>query len=239
MTDFRNVKFADLSYVGNDILKCLRRVETFGDLIIYWAQGLRLNEEISPGVNVLAAIAMATWLTINPLPMSNEEAAELTGYTPTPEQREKNLQHNLDLLGNQNVKSGPESNITNFKHTPEEARELVAQALESGDFEQGVGRLYNCDGTCDPLGVSIRVFMDHEEHNIKIEPTHGGNKFNEEAFYLLPEVKEWLGFSTCRGHYNGMYNSRDCSLTIDNDKRGLSFEQIAKLFRNPPEGLLV
>ncbi len=98
MTDFRNVKFADLSYVREDLIKCLRLRKTFGDLIIYWARGLELNELILPGANKLAAVAMATWLTINPLPMTPEEMAEITGYKPTREQQEKNLRHNMDLL---------------------------------------------------------------------------------------------------------------------------------------------
>lgn len=126
----------------------------------------------------------------------------------------------------------------NFRHTPEEARELVAIALESGAYKQGQGCLHNSvkDTYCC-LGVAIRVFMSHEENSISVidysfaRPLEA--TFDGEHAVLPSQVQEWLGFQELRGRYQTGY------LVDDNDRNQLSFEQIAELFRNPPEGLLI
>ena len=55
--------------------------------------------------------------------------------------------------------------------------------------------------------------------------------------YMLPPiiVQNWLGFKTQSGGYQ-----LDCerrSMGADNDN-GMPFNDLAKLFRNPPKGLL-
>lgn len=121
----------------------------------------------------------------------------------------------------------------NFKHTPEEARNLVADALESGNYDQGHSVLHNIlYNTWCCLGVATKVYMKHEEHNIKLEKKGLATTFDGNKILLLPSVKEWLGFNTNNGCYIGS------SLITDNDTEGMSFIKIAKLFRNPPKGLL-
>jgi len=129
-----------------------------------------------------------------------------------------------------------------MNYAPEQARELVAQALESGDHIQGLscledkrtnGMTYRC---C--LGVATRVYMEHEDNSITYSRGMGRTIFCESQgkeicdVSLLPEVMEWLDFRTEDGDYGFE------SLVNEND-RGVSFIDIAKLFRNPPRELLV
>ena len=122
--------------------------------------------------------------------------------------------------------------------TPAEARDLVAQALESGEYEQGKGFLC-VDGKYCCLGVATEVYMKHYSQFIsKTTSIIKAGKvtcyecWNEQSTdYLLSPVREWLGFETSRGNFN------ESSLARLNDA-GTPFKEIAKLFRNPPEGLL-
>jgi len=125
-----------------------------------------------------------------------------------------------------------------MNYTPEQARELVAQALESGEFIQTQGSLYDpvLDAHCC-LGVAMRVYMTHENNSIVTSPQDerptlftSGSEGSDAR--LLTEVRDWLGFSNCDGKY------ADNSLTRNNDYNGMTFSEIAKLFRNPPKGLL-
>ncbi len=123
----------------------------------------------------------------------------------------------------------------NFKRTPEEARELVAIALESGDYDQGQEMLHcTVDNTYCCLGVATCIYMNNEDHDINIEtsPVYSYTCYDGVSDYLLGEVREWLGFATVDAVY------KTSSLPDDNDTEGLSFKQIAKLFREPPPGLL-
>jgi len=125
-----------------------------------------------------------------------------------------------------------------MNNTPEQARELVAQALESGEHIQGTGCLerkningiYRC---C--LGVATRVYMEHENNSIICEHEQGKTVFrsglDRRRDRLLTEVRVWLGFRSQNGGY------KVGSLGHDNDN-GMSFTEIAKLFRNPPKGLI-
>ena len=120
--------------------------------------------------------------------------------------------------------------------TPAEARELVARALESGKYKQGHGGLC-IEGEYCCLGVAMEVFMEHNPGIIeKIEMHDAGftvyqNGEDSNSAVLLCVVKEWLGFRTNKGRFN------NDSLILINDN-GTPFTEIAKLFRNPPEGLL-
>lgn len=124
-----------------------------------------------------------------------------------------------------------------MNNTPTQAREIVAQALESGEYTQGHGCLEHRDKTgvincC--LGVSIREFMKCEQHSIVSKRTStegGGISFDDCVGNLPKEVQTWLGFDNSFGRYS------NTSLANVNDNQ-MSFPEIAKLFRNPPEGLL-
>lgn len=125
-----------------------------------------------------------------------------------------------------------------MNNTPAEAREIVAQALESGEYIQGVGCLEDSGKrTHCCLGVAIREFMKCEQHSITTENTaRGVIIFDGDYVSLPPEVQSWLGFRTQFGAHEGS-DFRWASLMTVNDT-GTSFPEIAKLFRNPPEGLL-
>ena len=117
--------------------------------------------------------------------------------------------------------------------TPAEARELVAQALESGEYKQGHGWLCAYGRYCC-LGVATEVFMKHNPGIIETETPNVrmykcGSAHEDRR--LLEIVRRWLGFGDKSGFFN-----KD-SLAALNDI-GTSFTEIAKLFRNPPEGLL-
>ena len=132
--------------------------------------------------------------------------------------------------------------------TPAEARELVAQALESGEYPQGTGCLSRRDGKYCCLGVATEIFMEHNPGIIECATSGDGrnlykyaqsqgkvvNYSLEETDYLLKVVSDWLGFRTCQGYFG---TSDSCSLVHLNDT-GKPFSEIAKFFRNPPEGLL-
>jgi hypothetical protein len=84
---------------------------------------------------------------------------------------------------------------TPFKHTPVEARKLWADALLSGEFQQGQvrlcrvsnGRPFHC---C--LGVACRVFSHHESP-IETEEFEDSIKFDGRACDLPQAVERWLG----------------------------------------------
>lgn len=166
-----------------------------------------------------------------------------------------------------------------MNYTPEQARELVAKALESGDYIQGFGFLetqdveeteeseeyvflsnQNSDEPDEPeepkepvnrknccLGVACREFMKHEASPIEITADKGRTLFDGNHLGLPGEVQGWLGFDKCTGEYD------DGCLTTDNDGEPLdnttypnakyggnkTFAEIAEIFRNPPEGMLV
>ncbi len=126
-------------------------------------------------------------------------------------------------------------------NTPAQAREIVAQALESGEYAQGygcledTGKLTHC---C--LGVATREFMKCEQHSITPKPAFpnsGEVSFDGSVRCLHQEVQAWLGFATRFGGYKSDSPDDRISLAGANDNK-VPFSEIAKLFRNPPEGLL-
>jgi len=114
--------------------------------------------------------------------------------------------------------------------TPKEARELWAQALESGEYERGVGQLavVNEDNTrsfcC--LGVACELAI---KHGI-IE----GYDDDDETLDHYLTVVEWLGLSDSEGTYEG----GQLSLIAANDS-GSEFWEIAATIRAEPEGLVI
>lgn len=125
--------------------------------------------------------------------------------------------------------------------TPAEAREIVAQALESGEYTQGEkyleyledDKLVHC---C--LGVATREFMKHESVDIDVQlelGEQGCTTFDCDSVSLCIIVRDWLGFRRSSGSYD--LDQGRTALSINNDN-GMPFSEIAELFRNPPEGLL-
>ncbi len=129
-----------------------------------------------------------------------------------------------------------------FRHTPEEARNLVADALESGEYEQIVGWLTLSHGHCC-LGVACEVFMEVETDNFleKTEGLRGTSQYAGSSSVLPIKVQNWLGFNSSDGEWKEEDDDAEDiihdSLVARNDS-GTPFEEIAKLFRDPPEGLL-
>jgi len=142
-------------------------------------------------------------------------------------------------------------------NTPEQARELVAQALESGEYTQGYGQLERntpegCTNCC--LGVACRQFEKHEGTVYAYREEDDANTCFEKEVTKLPyRVQQWLGFSNASGGYDTGYltedndgdvvRNPDKGLKLDENNQlvyagGKSFTEIAELFRNPPEGLL-
>lgn len=142
-----------------------------------------------------------------------------------------------------------------YNETPEQAREIVATALESGEYRQCRSRLEALDeaeaviGNCC-LGVACREFMKRypklltairdPERQETIFKTKGGMKNTG----VLPEpVQLWLGYSEDVGGLKplsqelvdeikaaSMHNILLSALTSVNDL-GVGFPTIAKIIR--------
>lgn len=111
--------------------------------------------------------------------------------------------------------------------TPKEARELWAQALESGKYKQGTGQLaVETDGgllhCC--LGVACEVAME-----TGVLATYDPDDGDLAAY---SSVQERLGLR----HDDGFYGEDD-SLVKDNDTGG-TFPEIAAIIRAEPAGLV-
>lgn len=123
-----------------------------------------------------------------------------------------------------------------MNNTPSQAREIVAQALESGEYTQGVGCLERGDDVVTNccLGVATREFMKCEQHSIiPVRASRSSDIiFGNNVTSLPKEVQTWLGFADRFGKYSGT------TLADTNDYLKLPFSEIAELFRHPPEGLL-
>ena len=122
--------------------------------------------------------------------------------------------------------------------TPAEARELVAQALDSGKYEQGRGALCSGYKYCC-LGVATEVYMKHHPDVVSVEEGEfkrysiGGAR---QDLCLLEPIRVWLGFKSHLGSFINKDGSQ-MHLTSLNDQ-GTPFTVIAHLFRHPPEGLV-
>lgn len=121
--------------------------------------------------------------------------------------------------------------------TPKEARELWAQALESGKYKQGTGCLTTVMGDEEEdccLGVACKLAIEHD--------------VIDEYAYLAPNLEcypavwQWLGLRDYEGSYwsnGGPHGARTgSSLVVDNDSCGATFQQIAATIRAEPEGLV-
>lgn len=106
-----------------------------------------------------------------------------------------------------------------------ERAELLAKALESGEFKQGRYALREGDIYCC-LGVANEVFRKETGIGFWTD-----RDFIGEAVFMHSETKQWFGFSFEAGHYRGS------SLMIDNDENRKTFPEIAAIIRSRPEGL--
>lgn len=115
--------------------------------------------------------------------------------------------------------------------TPKEARELWAQALESGEYQQGDGqltRVVDCEELDCCLGVACKLAI---EHGVIAE--YDGDDGELSAYR---PVQEWLGLQGAEGEYR--HGGSMLSLVADNDS-GVTFPEIAETIRAEPEGLVV
>lgn len=117
--------------------------------------------------------------------------------------------------------------------TPKEARELWAQALEGGEYQQGDGQLTRStdDGEVDCcLGVACKEAV---KRGI-IQHFDG----QDGDLQMYKAVQKWLGLRTSAGDYRLSGSDLDARcLTSDNDG-GQTFQQIAATIRAEPEGLV-
>jgi hypothetical protein len=121
-----------------------------------------------------------------------------------------------------------------FKHSPEQARQLWIQALRSPDAKQTTGYLGRVDGSRCCLGVACDVFAKHEEG---LAVTEGGRvMFYDGCQAELPRiVRDWLRLSDPAGGWNGS----DLPCLAKRNDNGATFAEIAKIIEAAPEGLFV
>lgn len=122
-------------------------------------------------------------------------------------------------------------------HSPAEARKLWITALRSGKYKQGKFRLHLITETGDELcclGVACKVA---KENGVPLEvctvPHDQGTAvlYNGSKAALPNVVVEWLGLTSSDGMYE---NTR---LTTQNDRVGLTFDQIADIIESEPEDM--
>jgi hypothetical protein len=115
-------------------------------------------------------------------------------------------------------------------------RELWSKALRSKKYKQTKGALANQDGHCC-LGVACDLAV---KAGIIPAPEKSGDKksymliFDKHHIALPEKVRAWLGLRTSTGRVTDFYES----LAALNDC-GSTFEEIASIIDNEPEGLFV
>lgn len=119
-----------------------------------------------------------------------------------------------------------------FSLTPEQFRIKVAEALESGEYKQGKGLLCNKDNEYCCLGVACDVYIKNGGGLEVLHTSKGIKEFGNISAFLPIKVRDALGFSGRLGQ------TEACGTLASLNDRGIPFSRIAKLFRNPPKGLL-
>jgi len=106
-------------------------------------------------------------------------------------------------------------------------------ALRCGKYKQAKWRLQTTKGYCC-LGVLCALALEEGIITKYKAPTETSEAFFEDSFVSLPEsVREWVGL---RNH-SGKWGVVSESLAYLNDQQDYTFEQIADVLENPPEGL--
>lgn len=121
--------------------------------------------------------------------------------------------------------------------TPTEARTKWVEALRSGKFTQGKGRLQREDGSYCCLGVACEIYSQLTKNGEwtyflgipSINPVFRSG--NEHANAYLPEtVRKWLGLFDRTGKLVNLETTND-SLAKRNDL-GTTFEEIATMIES-------
>lgn len=111
---------------------------------------------------------------------------------------------------------------------------LWVAALRSGEYQQGMHVLHNCDNELCCLGVACILFQK-VTGQLKVEKDAEGKSSYDGDETVLPQiVRNWLGLETI----NGFYACRSTSLTQQNDS-GRSFAEIADVIESEPPELFV
>lgn len=113
--------------------------------------------------------------------------------------------------------------------TPEEARALWIEALRSGRFKQGKGRLARVEEAgveycC--LGVGCEVYIE-QGRGLRKKLSGGGYLYGDCGGTLPEIVRDWLGLEDS----TGTLVDRKRNLAGRNDS-GATFEEIALLIEN-------
>jgi hypothetical protein len=119
----------------------------------------------------------------------------------------------------------------------EERALLLAEALESGRYEQGDGWLERHDGEVSRfccLGVACRVAQANGVELIEgMSGVDGeGVSFDGHDTELPDKVQDWFGFQTHSGAFLGMEIDGHGSLIGLNDSGDYDFPAIARVIRN-------
>ena len=125
-------------------------------------------------------------------------------------------------------------------YTPEqqkENRKKWIEALRSGEYKQTSAALVDPYGYCC-LGVACNIsglghWEQREGNHFQHYKCVTNNDYVDYAYGDLPlKVMHWLGLDSLVGDYE------DSDLITNNDVDDLSFEQIADIIEEEPEGLL-
>lgn len=136
--------------------------------------------------------------------------------------------------------------MSDYKHTPEQARKLWVEALRSGEYQQGEGFLCMPRNDDDEshnefccLGVACELFCLHEWPLVKhVGGEEGELRYDDHAGDLPIDVKLWLGLKDCEGDYSEDPDESGKSLVHLNDEGHKSFREIADIIESAPPGLL-
>ena len=122
----------------------------------------------------------------------------------------------------------------------EQAQELWASELESGKHKQGTGRLQLEDCYCC-LGIGCLVA---EKHGVFVGRSADSGGILGGGLTVQADVMAWLGLQDGNGHFLEIHENMDppeqqASLIWLNDRRRLTFKEIAAIVRSKPEGLFI
>lgn len=118
------------------------------------------------------------------------------------------------------------------------------EALRSGKYSQTKAVLHRLQddesghpgGYCC-LGVACEVFDQENPGVLHRREVAGVEEMDDRTGSLPRQVREWIGLASEEGRYDGHMGGT--ALYLDNDRRGLSFSEIADIIESEPAGLFV
>lgn len=116
----------------------------------------------------------------------------------------------------------------------EKVKQKWIEALVSGAYTQGQGKLRTADNKFCCLGVLCDLYLDENPDTEWEKEVAGNYIFLEETEYLPLEVQQWAGMDTREGIYDKVDQDEfvdQRALTDDNDT-GATFPIIAALIRD-------